>query len=101
MWIRLLAPGPLMQAIQAGDAAAVEVVLAGDFDVNESTRHGTTPLMSAAHLAIGHNAAAAQTRCCSHIIKERWITGVSARSILLVTKMLFVVVSFRCRRKSD
>ncbi len=39
---------PLMQAIQAGDAAAVEVVLAGDVDVNESTRHGTTPLMNAA-----------------------------------------------------
>lgn len=38
----------LMQAIQSGDVAAVEVVLAGDVDVNASTSTGTTPLISAA-----------------------------------------------------
>ena len=43
---------PLMQAIQAGDAAAVERVLSGDVDVNESTQHGTTPLMSAAEFGV-------------------------------------------------
>jgi hypothetical protein len=41
-----------MQAIQAGDAAAVEGVLSGDVDVNESTQHGTTPLMSAAEFGV-------------------------------------------------
>jgi hypothetical protein len=42
----------LMKAIQRGDVAEVEVVLSGDCDVNATTPHGTTPLMSAA--AYGH-----------------------------------------------
>src|SRR5882724_2903726 len=42
----------LMKAIQRGDVAEVEVVLSGDVDVNATTPHGTTPLMSAA--AYGH-----------------------------------------------
>jgi len=42
----------LMKAIQRGDVTEVEVVLSGDVDVNTTTPHGTTPLMSAA--AYGH-----------------------------------------------
>src|SRR6267143_696693 len=42
----------LMKAIQRGDVAEVQVVLSGDVDVNATTPHGTTPLMSAA--AFGH-----------------------------------------------
>jgi len=74
-----------MQAIQAGDAAAVEVVLAGDVDVdvNESTPTRYDTLDECRRIwATGHNAAAAQTRCRSQYPKKRWIYGVSARSIL-------------------
>jgi hypothetical protein len=42
----------LMKAMQRGDVAEVEVFLSGDLDVNATTPHGTTPLMSAA--AYGH-----------------------------------------------
>jgi hypothetical protein len=42
----------LMKAIQGGDVAEVEVVLSRNVDVNATTQHGTTALMSAA--AYGH-----------------------------------------------
>jgi hypothetical protein len=92
----------LMKAIQRGDVAEVEVVLSGDVDVNATTSHGTTPLMSAAadgHLEIvrallGRGAALNQKRSDGftalalaaffgqkEIVRELLVYGVDVRAI--------------------